>query len=102
MKNKKYTKENTTLQTFGSGKNKKFVLYADWNPETRRWGTQVHPDIQGNTAKATAQALRWLNSDVEVREPHILRNHPSKFQFMWRDTYPPSHFLETDERGIAL
>ena len=100
---KKYNKENISVQTFGNGRNKKFIIYADWNPETRRWNTQVYPDIEGNTKKATVQALRWLNADVVVREPHIQRNNPSKYtlQYNWNKK-APSTFLETDERGNLL
>lgn len=100
---KKYNKENINVQTLGRGRNKKFIIYADYNSETYRWETQVYPDIEGNTKKATTQALRWLNSDVEVKEPHIYRNNPSKFtlQYNW-DGKAPSTFFETDEKGNPL
>lgn len=99
---KKYNKLNVDVQTFGHGRNKKFIIYADWDGDNYRWNTQVYPDIEGNTKKATAQALRWLNADVEVREPHIRRNNPSKFSIAYPSKIAPSTFLETDERGNTL
>ena len=76
---KKYKKTNLEVHTYGTGRNKKFIIYTDYEPtDNGPWHTRIYPDIRGNTAKAVLQAIDWLN-DESVGEPWIVRNKPSKF-----------------------
>ena len=78
---KKYKKSDLTALAYGSGHNKRFIIYTDYKelPNTRGpWHTRVYPDVRGNQAKAIAEALDWLNNE-EIGEPWIYRNNPSKF-----------------------
>lgn len=75
---KKYKKSDITVLEYGRGRNKKFILYTDYEETPNGpWHTRIYPDITGNKIKAVLQALTWLN-DKEVGEPLVVRNKPSK------------------------
>ena len=75
-----YVKNELTVETYGRGHDKVFIVYTDYTHDSEtgpRWHTRVYPDIKGNKAKATQQALKWLN-EGNVGEPWVVRNSPSK------------------------
>lgn len=108
MKNKKYTKADLDVHIYGRGKNKRFIIYTDFEQAENlgpRWHTRVYPDIEGNQAKAIRQALDWLNrtGDNIVEEPYIIRNSPKKLQIVFNQyKEAPERFFETDEKGNKL
>lgn len=84
---KKYKADDLNIHTYGSGHDKVFIMYTDFEQiegQGPRWYTRAYPDIRGNKAKATKQALKWLNEDT-IGEPYIVRNSPKKIliQYEW-------------------
>ena len=78
---RKYKKSDVVVIAYGSGRNKRFIIYTDYEelPNTRGpWHTRVYPDVRGNQMKAVLEALEWLNEGT-IGEPWIYRNSPSKF-----------------------
>src|SRR3972149_10136648 len=68
----KYKKSDLEIHAYGSGRNKCFIMYTDYDSKEYRWNTKVYPDINGNKAKAVAQVLRWLNNpDIHNRAPIV-------------------------------
>lgn len=77
--NKQYKKSELTVIDYGSGRKKLFIIYTDYkhNDFGGRYSTRVYPDVRGNKAEATKQALDWLNKNI-VGEPWVVRNKESK------------------------
>ena len=101
---KKYKKSELTVQTFGHGKNKMFIIFTDFVKDEKkgpRWYTRAYPDIEGNKAKATSQALKWLNSG-QVPEPWVIKDSPVKFPLQYNQYGCPEYLYETDFNGSRL
>lgn len=76
---RKYNSANVTIVSYGSGRKKRFIVYADYKESVYGpWHTRVYPDVTGNATEALREALQWLN-EGEISEPWIIRNKPSKF-----------------------
>jgi hypothetical protein len=58
----KYTVDDLNVHIYGRGRNKKFIMYTDYDSNINKWYTRVYPDIEGNKVKAIRQVLRWLNN----------------------------------------
>lgn len=104
---KMYKKSELHVQEFGRGREKRFVIYADYEKIEGfgpRWNTVVHPDIDGNKSRAVKQALNWLNrtGDDEVRYPYIQRDMNTKLSLVYSRTNPPTRYYETDDEGCSL
>jgi len=102
--NKKYKKSDLDIHIYGHGRNKTFIIYTDFTIDKNgpRWHKRVYPDIEGNKAKATKQALNWLN-DTDIEKPWIYRNSPKKIMITYNQyREAPRRFCETNEKGISL
>ena len=98
---KKYKAKDLNIHIYGNGRNKKFIMYTDYEYQDGigpRWHKRVYPDIEGNKAKAVKQALKWLN-DEELSNRFAVFTNPTKI-FIAYDG--PSCFSETDNRGLDL
>ena len=95
----KYKKSDLEIHAYGSGRNKCFIMYTDYDSKEYRWNTKVYPDINGNKAKAVAQVLRWLNNpDIHNRAP-IVKGF-TKVSITY--TGSPEYYYETDGDGKDL
>jgi len=97
---KKYSVKDLNIHVYGRGFNKKFIMYTDFThtPEDGpRWHTQVYPDIEGNKAKATKQALRWLNSGKW--DYYNIFTGQKKISIVYNG---PQYYCETDGKGELL
>lgn len=99
-----YKKSELHVQEFGRGREKVFVIYADYIDNLRTWDTVVHPDIIGNKSRAVRQAINWLNrtGDNEVFYPYIQRDMNTKLAMVHSQTNPPKNYYETDHEGCDL
>jgi len=97
MKNKKYRLVDLNVHPYGHGSYKRFIVFTDFNKTLHKWETKVYPDIEGNKANATRQALRWLNSEDQSRY-HIFHT-PSKIPLQYDG---PQTYAETDNKGNLL
>lgn len=97
---KLYKKSDLNVQTYGSGKKKKFIIYTDFEETDRGpvWNTRVYPDIQGNKKNAIKQSLDWLNRE-NIPEPWVVRNSPRKISLTYYGMESTDRYFETDSRG---
>jgi len=79
MEKKKYRISELQVMAYGTGRNKRFIIYTDYMETVNGpWHTRVYPDVRGNAKEAVKEALDWLNNR-EIGEPWVYRNKPSKF-----------------------
>lgn len=86
---KKYKKSDLDIHSYGKGHGKLFIMYTDFEYIEGKgpgWSTRVYPDITGNKAKATKQALDWLNGN-EVGRPYVVRNSRKKISITYKFGY---------------
>lgn len=88
MAQKKYKASDLNVHEYGTGHRKLFVMYTDYKEDedgSPRWYTRVYPDVRGNKANATKEALDWLNNTERgVGEPWVMRNSPKKIQIAYQ------------------
>lgn len=94
----RYTENDLTTITYGEGKNKKFIIYTDWNNIDGYYMKRVYPDIETNKSLAIQQALRWLNSTDSKK--YNISVGPSKIYVGYSS--PFKNYCETDWSGISL
>lgn len=83
---KKYKVKDLNVHTYGSGRNKKFIIYTDYEYSDTTgpiWHTKVFPDIEGNKAKAIKESLYLLNSDT-IFKPFFVKTGDFKVQISYR------------------
>lgn len=95
---KKYKASDLNIHIYGRGRNKKFIMYTDFNEDGNRWHKKVYPDMEGNKAKATKQALKWLNSP-ELSAKYAVFEGETKVSIAYGG---PSCYSETDYTGLSL
>lgn len=98
MKANKYIADDLNIHIYGRGRNKKFVMYTDYDESINKWHTRVYPDIEGNKAKAVRQTLRWLNNPSMWMKYAVFTGE-TKVSICYDG---PSSYSETDANGNSL
>lgn len=63
METKTYTKDNTYISVIGYGKNKSFMVYADFDNEKKFWTKKVFIKSAESKESAQEEALKLFETD---------------------------------------